>query len=321
MSSNELQIVIYVLIFISTMLMFDGIIRYALGKKSYKSIKNRRLEILNKVEHHNEALLELRRQRGLGSEGKYVLPIISFNKLLLQSGTSIGAKKLIILMLFLGTASFISVYFFDRTFIFPILAFVVGGVVFPVLWLLTLRRRRRDKIEAQLPESLDVLQRSLYAGHPLSVAIAMVSRELPDPIGSEFGITSDEMTFGLGLETALENMGARIGQIDVSLMMISVSIQSKTGGNLAELLSKLTAVIRDRQTLRRKVKALSAEGKVSAIVLSLLPIVVFFVLLVIAPTFYGNVWGNPLVKPILALAAVLTVIGDIVMYRMVHFKF
>jgi len=224
-------------------------------------------------------------------------------------------------MLFLGIIPFIAVFYFFTNFIISIFAFVIVGIVFPILWLRIMRNRRRKKIEGQLPEALDVLQRSLNAGHPLSVAIAMVARELPDPIGSEFGITSDEMTYGLGLETALDNMGARIGQADMSLLIISVSIQSKTGGNLAELLSNLTEVIRDRQTLRLKIKALSAEGRFSAIALSLLPFILFFVLLVIAPTLYGDVWGHPMIIPVLALAGVLMVIGDIVMYRMVNFKF
>ncbi len=270
---------------------------------------------------HEEALFELRIQRGLSSKGGYVLPIKSFNRLLLQSGLTIGVKKLFFYMFILGLTSFMVVYFFERDYIFSSLAFIGFGIVLPTLWLLYLRSRRRKKIEAQIPESIDVLKRSLSAGHPLSVAISLVASEMPDPIGSEFGITSDEMTFGLDLETALTNMGARIGQADMSLLVVSVSIQSKTGGNLAELLANLSKVIRNRQTLRRKVRALSSEGRFSAIALSLLPWFLFSILWVIAPTFYGDVWGHRLIKPVLGVAVVLAAIGDFIMYKMVNFKY
>ncbi len=321
MSSGTIQLAIYILVFISVMLIFDAIIRYLLSKKSYKKAKNKRLKVLEEVGTHVEVLSEMRRLRGLGSEGSYVLPIIAFNRLMLQSGILIGVKKLLFYMMMLGITSFMIVYYFERGYIFSSLACVNFGIVLPILWLYYLRGQRRKKIEAQLPESIDVLKRSLNAGHPLSASISMVARELPDPIGSEFGITSDEMTFGLDLETALTNMGARIGQADMSLLVISVSIQSKTGGNLAELLANLSAVIRERQTLRRKVKALSAEGRFSALALSILPIFLFGALLLISPSFYGDIWAHPAIRPVLGFCIVLMLIGDYVMYRMVNFKF
>ena len=143
MMSNDLQIAIYVLIFISTLLIIDAIARYSASKISYKKIKNKRLKILDKLEFGEEALVELRRQRGLGVEGKYVLPIISLNKLILQSGSSIGIKKIFILMLFLGIIPFIAVYYFFTNFIISIFAFVIVGIVFPILWLRIMRNRRR----------------------------------------------------------------------------------------------------------------------------------------------------------------------------------
>jgi len=160
MLDNELQIVIYILIFISTVLIVDRLMRYVLGKKSYKTTKNRRLKILDKSGFSEEALFEMHRRRGLSSEGKYILPIISFNRLLLQSGTSIGVNKLIFLMVCICLASFIAVYFFDRGFIIPSLVSVIIGIVLPILWLRRLRNKRRNKIEGQLPEALDVMRRS-----------------------------------------------------------------------------------------------------------------------------------------------------------------
>jgi tight adherence protein B len=321
MPTDNLQYIVYVLIFISTIMIVDGLIRFTSSRFSYKKSKNKRLKLISKNIDHSEALSELRRQRGLSNEGNYLIPFIPLNKLIMQSGIHIGIRNIILLMCLLSIASFILVYVFDNNVIFPTIAAFMVGIILPITFLSVMRRRRRKKIETQLPEALDILRRSLRAGHPLSVAISMVAREMPDPIGSEFGMTSDEMTYGSDLESALENMAARIGQPDVSLMVLSVTVQSKTGGNLTELLANLSVIVRERQTLRRKVRALSAEGRFSAIALSLLPLFVFGVLLVIAPSLYGQVWDHPLVKPVLGFAIVLTVIGDFVMYRMVNFKY
>ena len=113
-----------------------------------------------------------------------------------------------------------------------LLATAIVGVLIPVFVLVIKRSRRTKRLEGQLPEAIDVMVRSLRAGHPLPVAIAMVAREMPDPIGSEFGMASDEMTYGMDLETAMSNMRIRAGQSDLAMLVVAVSIQAKTGGNL-----------------------------------------------------------------------------------------
>ena len=154
---------------------------------------------------------------------------------------------------------------------------VVVGLALPLLFLATKRTRRLRQLEDQLPEAVDVMVRSLRAGHPIPVAIALVAREMPDPVGSEFGMVSDEMTYGLDLSTAMSNLRARTGQLDVALLVVAISIQSKTGGNLAELLANLGRMIRERGRMRRKIHSLSAEGRMSAIALSSFPVVIYLV--------------------------------------------
>jgi len=149
----------------------------------------------------------------------------------------------------------------------------------------------------------------------------MVAQELPDPLGSEFGVAFDELTYGQDMESALANMRSRVGQEDLSFLVLAVSVQSKTGGNLAEILANLSKVLRDRFRMRRKVKSLTAEGRFSAIALSLLPFVVAGVLFVIAPRFYAEIWDDPLVRPALLSAFSLLAVGNYIMYRMVNFKF
>jgi tight adherence protein B len=152
------------------------------------------------------------------------------------------------------------------------------------------------------------------------VAVTMVSREMPDPVGSEFGIVADEITYGADLETGMRNLYFRIGQDDLPLFVTAVAIQGSTGGNLGEILENLSAVIRQRFKMRRKIKALAAEGRASALILSSLPIVMFLVVQIITPEFYASVWHEDLTKICLAAAGGWMAVGNFIMYRMVNFR-
>jgi tight adherence protein B len=148
----------------------------------------------------------------------------------------------------------------------------------------------------------------------------MVGREMGDPIGSEFGIVTDEITYGADLETAMRNLYARIGSDDLPLFVTAVAIQGSTGGNLGEILQNLSGVIRQRFKMRRKIRALAAEGRASAMILSALPIGMFFIILWLVPDFYGSVWDVPLTKELVGGASFWMVIGNLIMFRMVNFK-
>ena len=162
--------------------------------------------------------------------------------------------------------------------------------------------------------------RSLRAGHPVPIAISMVAREMPDPVGTEFGVVADEITYGADLETGMRNLFFRIGQEDLPLFVTAVAIQGSTGGNLGEILENLSAVIRERFKMRRKIRALAAEGRASALILSSLPIVMFLVIQVITPEFYASVWNEEITKIGLAMAGGWMSIGNFIMYRMVNFR-
>jgi len=191
--------------------------------------------------------------------------------------------------------------------------------VLPYLALRIMRSRRQKKFGAQFPDAIDIIVRSLRAGHPVPIAVNMVAREMPDPIGSEFGLVGDEITYGADLETAMRNLYSRIGQDDLPLFVTAVAIQGSTGGNLGEILENLSAVIRQRFKMRRKVKALAAEGRMSAI-MSSLPIGVFFVIYLVSPDFYGSVWKFDLTKYVLACAIGWMLVGNLAMYKLVNFK-
>jgi tight adherence protein B len=183
-----------------------------------------------------------------------------------------------------------------------------------------LRGRRQKKFAAQFPDGIDIIVRSLRAGHPVPVAISMVSRELPDPIGSEFGIVTDEITYGADLETAMRNLYYRVGGDDLPLFVTAIAIQGSTGGNLGEILENLSAVIRQRFKMRRKIRALAAEGRASALILSSLPVLMFLVIQLLVPSFYAKVWHEDITKISLALAGGWMGIGNLIMYRLVNFR-
>jgi tight adherence protein B len=149
----------------------------------------------------------------------------------------------------------------------------------------------------------------------------MEGKEVSDPIGTEFGITVDEMTYGLEIEQALRNLNERVGHQDLSLLVTAVSLQTSTGGNLTEILGNLSKVIRDRFQLRRKVRSLSAEGRISAYGLTALPIIIFFVINFQNPAYYGDAWNEPIFIPALVVISVWSLIGDLIMYKMINFKF
>lgn len=287
---------------------YRGSIRSRLLARERKNIKTR------------EDLFRIRRSRSLTPEGDYLFPWLALNKLILQSGSNIGITGLLLLAAGGGGAVLSASRLGGLHLELGVLAAVLTGLTFPLFYLRGMRNRRQARFEEQLPDAIDVLVRSLKAGHSLPVAIASAGKHMPDPIGGEFSLTAAEVTYGLDLEAAMMNLRSRVGQADLALIVLAVSVQSKTGGNLAEVLTNLSKIIRERFKLRRKAYALAAEGRFSAILLSILPIILFGILHLISPSYYGDISGNSYVTPILAGAVIWMLIGDYIMYKMVRIK-
>ena len=207
-------------------------------------------------------------------------------------------------------AAFAGVFKFRGDLLEAGVAATVAALLFPFVTLLVKRKRRHGKFAAQFPDAMDIIVRSLRAGHPVPVAVGLVAQELPDPIGTEFGIAADEITYGADVETAMRNLYFRVGQEDLPLFVTAVAIQGSTGGNLSEILSNLSSVIRQRFKMRRKIKALAAEGKFSAIFLSGLPVAVFVLINFMTPDFYGSIIKYDLTKWGLGLAAAWMLAGQ-----------
>jgi tight adherence protein B len=317
-SSNLL---IYVCIAVAVMLAVEGLGLSLTRKQSYRSRINRRLQLLDASDDRRAALIQLRRDRGLSDEGHYTLPFISISRLMLQAGIGWRSGGLIGITAAAFAVGAALAYAMVQSMLLASLIGFLAGIVAPILFLVARRSRRRGQFAAQLPDALDVIVRSLRAGHPIPVAISLVAREMPDPIGTEFGMASDEMIYGLDLEATLQNLRARVGLQDLSFVEVAVSVQSKTGGNLGEVLSNLSRVIRERFKLRRRVKAMSAEGRLSAIALSTIPILVFLMVNVMAPNFYGDVKSDPIIVPVVVATFLLWATGVFIIYRLVNFKY
>jgi tight adherence protein B len=305
---------------VAVVLMVEAFYIAVFKPESYRDQVNRRLRIMKDSHSREEVLILLRRERGLTADGFYRLPLEALNRLMTQSGVKVSVGRLIAAIALVAAAAFTGVFVWQKAVLPALGAAVLLGPVLPVLVLRHLRKRRWAAFGAGFPDALDIIVRSVRAGHPVPIAIAMVAREMPDPIGSEFGMLADEVTYGSDLETAMRNMLARVGQEDLPLFVTAVSIQSSTGGNLTEILSNLSKVIRERFKMRRKIKALSSEGKFSAYALTALPVLLFCAINGANPKFYGDILHIEATRWALGMTLVWMGIGNAIMNKMVNFK-
>ena len=311
---------VWLFVAVSAGLAFEAVYLLGFSTASYRSQVNRRLKLSKDQTDRESVLIELRRERGLTAGGNYRLGLVALNRLILQSGLTIGFTRLGIFAAIGSVLAFGVTVLFRHSLVEAGVAALFCATLLPFMALRWLRSRRQRKFAAQFPDALDIIVRSLRAGHPVPVAVNMVGREMGDPIGSEFGIVTDEITYGADLETAMRNLYARIGSDDLPLFVTAVAIQGSTGGNLGEILQNLSGVIRQRFKMRRKIRALAAEGRASAMILSALPIGMFFIILWLVPDFYGSVWNIPLTKELVGGASIWMIIGNMIMFRMVNFK-
>lgn len=195
----------------------------------------------------------------------------------------------------------------------------VAGM-YPVLRLFAARRNRLLMLEQQLPDALDLMGRALRAGHAFSAALSMVGTESTDPIAGEFRTTFDETNFGIPLPEALLNLATRVPSPDLSYFVIAVLLQRETGGNLTELLGNLSSLMRARFKLMGSIRALSAEGRLSAWILSLLPFIAAGAFNIINPKLMSVLWTDPLGLKLVYTALTMIVIGIFWMWRVVKIR-
>jgi tight adherence protein B len=322
---------LYGAIFLAALLLVEGLYLLYQDTRGGSRAVNRRMSMLATGKESQQVFEHLRRKPTARAErlGIFGGWFVRFDRLIGQSGLTISAGQMLLIMVGLMLSCFLFLLYFTNAGTLPgqpaaiagwVLLSVLAGVLAPIVYLHTRKSNRIKQFSEQLPDALDIMVRSLQAGHPISAAIGLVAKEMNDPIGTEFGIAMDEMTYGLDLREALQNMGRRIEIQDFEYVVVSINIQHETGGNLAEVLNNLSVVIRDRFRMFKKIRALSSEGRLSAVVLSFLPFAVGAIIFTGNPGFYLNVIDDPLFLPMMGGALGLMLVGIFIMYRMVNFR-
>ncbi len=311
---------IYALVAVATVIVVETVFLFLATQNDKRETVNRRMRLNSEALNRSEVLQVLRKERE--GDGNWRSAGIGWLKQLRsQSGMRMQLGR------FLATTTAIAGVAAGLLVFKGIPASAAAGAFFtltmilPVFLMRSMRKRRLKTFGAQLPEALELITRGLRAGHPVPVAVAMVGREMADPIGSEFGMVADEITYGSDLVSALQAMHKRVGHEDLPLFVTAVGIQATSGGNLREILDGLSATIRGRGKLRRKIRAISVEGRISAYILTAVPVLLMTIILVFMPHYYEPVWGEPLTWYLLGFAVFWTGFGNAIMFKMANFKF
>jgi tight adherence protein B len=236
-----------------------------------------------------------------------------------QAGHSILAHRLVMLSVLLGVASGVIAWSFTRLAVVAAGALIAGFAV-PFLKIMHDRKARFEKLDEQLPDAVDVMKRALRAGHPFNSALRLVAEDMSNPIAQEFQTTFADMNYGNDVRRALLGLLMRVPSVSMMAVVTSVLVQKETGGNLAEIFDQISRVIRGRFRFGRKVRTLSAEGRLSAWILTLLPIVLFGIIWVTTPTYLPVLLHNPTGQKLLAFGGVMGVLGIAWMRKIIRIE-
>jgi tight adherence protein B len=241
------------------------------------------------------------------------------DRLVLQSGVRINVASFLGLTLLGGVGGLVLSLLLSLP-MFATVFIALAAAALPTFYVYSAKLRRLRTIETQLPDALDLMGRAMRAGHAFASALKMVGDEMPDPIASEFRLTFDEINYGIPLQDALSNLATRVPSTDLRYFVIAVLIQRETGGNLAELLDNISILIRARLKLMGTIRVLSAEGRLSAWILTILPFVLAGVINLINPAFMALLWKDPTGLKMVGAALVLMIVGIFWMWRTIRIR-
>ncbi len=305
MTETLLKVGILLALFAATFIIVQLVLNAAWSRRSQLNTINQRLKMISEGRTREEVVSVLRKNTG-GDFSSFPQPIAgwltSLERLLRAAGVPFQFGQVLIVMAVafgvICTVIGVGATFggFGVSFGSILLTLTIAfcaAVLMPVLVINVIAQRRRKKMQEQFPISLDIFIRALRAGHPVASAIDLLTKELPDPIGSEYGLVADEVAYGAELADSLAVMADRWDLEDIRMFVVSLSVQNETGGNLAEILENLASVIRARASLYLKVRALSSEGRMTGWILTALPVGAFLALFALNPGFYLDVADDP----------------------------
>ena len=292
-------------------------------RKAAKRLK-RRLNRLATQEHRTSAAKMLRDKyiRNLSPLERKLEMLPGMDQLAIlieQSGRKTPAHRLLLLSIALALSAGILTWYFTGIIIIGLIAGLLAAAI-PFLKINMDRSKRLATFEEQLPEAMDIMVRALKAGHPFTETLRLVADEMNEPISKEFGITFADINYGLDVRQAFLNLLERVPNMTLMTLVIAVIVQRETGGNLAETLSNISTVVRGRFRFQRKVRTLSAEGRMSAWVLVLIPFTLFVGLMVTSPSYLAIMVKDPLGIKIISVAFVMVVIGIFWLRRIIRIE-
>lgn len=320
-----MEILIGIGIFIAIVLLIEGLyfVTRALHNPELKRVR-KQLKVLSFEEYAPTADIEKKRILSdipwLNKILWRIPKISSLESTWRQSGTQypLGVYILSSLVLFfIGIGLLPLIFTAKRLILFPI-AVLLGMI--PLFILHIKKKKRIQKFESQLPDALDLIARALKSGHAFSSGLKMVSEEFGDPLGPEFERTLDEVNFGIDLKQALRNLLLRLDCPDLKFFVIAIILQRETGGNLAEILGNISRLIRERFKLQGHIRTLSAEGRMSAMVLIGIPIAVALALTLIRPEYISHLFTDPIGNVLVAFALGMMIAGVLVIRKMIRIE-
>ncbi|QKG71131.1 type II secretion system F family protein [Erythrobacter mangrovi] len=306
LSGDLTRLLILLAVFASIFLASQLFLRAAVEGRAHIGAVNKRLKLIATGHKREEILGALRKHDPMANPLNFGIlgPLYSaFQRNLLMAAVPFGFAQILLgmaaffalVMLVVTVLALSSGYTLTLGVIQLIIAVALATAVgLPVLAVSYLAQRRRKTMQEQFPVALDIFVRALRSGHPVSSAIELLTQEMNDPIGTEFGLIADEISYGADLNEALDDMAERWDLDDLRMFSVSLSVQNETGGNLAEILDSLSKVIRERASLYLKVRALSSEGRMTGWLLTGLPVLTFVILFSMNPQFYLEVAGDPI---------------------------
>lgn len=320
------DVLIYLgLVFVAVFLLSQGMIVPAFGtsRKARKKLKQRVEEIDSLSQEQTiSSLLRERYIRKLSPMERRLeeLPgMESLRRLIEQSGHRILAYRLILLSVALaGVAAFVVWTFSQMPWAAPI-GLLIGGSL-PFFKIGRDRAQRFTRFEEQLPDAIDVMRRALMAGHPFNATLKLVADDMQDPVAREFDLTYADISYGNDVRRAMLGLLARVPSVTVMALVTSILVQKETGGNLAEILDQIAKVIRSRFRFQRRVRTLSAEGRMSAWVLALVPLILFGAMMIINPDYLPMLMDDPLGRRLALFAFVWGGIGIYFIRRIIRIE-
>jgi tight adherence protein B len=314
-AASAVQILIFAAVFTACQAAY-GLARVGGAKR----VVNRRLALSERGLAIGDIVGELRKQRGLRQNGEHRLGWPWLADLVVRSGIVYRPRHWAIVIASMTAVVAMAVFMLTRSPLLAVGAALAAAIAGPFGYLTFKAGRRAKALSNQLPDALEVIVRSLEAGHPVPTAISLVGREMLDPIGSEFGMAADEIAYGATLESAVGHMAARCRHIDIDLFAATIRLQDRSGGNLTGLLRMNAHTVRERRKLRLKIAAASAEGKMSAYILTAAPFCVLGILELIQPRFYGDVIHEKATQYGLMGLGTWMFLGNLVMKKMINMK-